>query len=181
MDESRKKYFDGQHDDETVYNVHRKHPVVMRKGLIFLMLFWVGGLLPYSFYFDERWARWVLLGGISLGIVAMFYSWIGWYFSLFIVTDQRFIQINQKGLFRRSVVDLGHDKVQNINFQIAGLQETLLGFGTISIQTFVGDLILEQMHHPQRIQEELIRVIKEHGYTIQEITEEEDQDQEAAS
>ena len=163
-----KQTFDGQHEDETVINVHRKHPVVMRKGLIFMMLFWVGVLLPYSFFFDRDWALPMLLIGFGLGVLVMFYAWIGWFFTLFIVTDQRFIQIIQKGLFRRSVVDLGLDKVQNINFQIAGLQETLLGFGTISIQTFVGDLILEQMHHPQKIQEELIRVIKENGYTLQE-------------
>lgn len=165
---SNAQTFDGQHEDESVMNVHRKHPVVMRKGLIFMMLLWVGGLLPYSFYFYTDWAIWVLIGSIVLGILIFFYSWIGWFFSLFIVTDQRLIQISQKGLFQRSVVDLGLDKVQNINFQVSGLQETLLGFGTINVQTFVGDLILEQMHHPQKIQEELIKVIKENGYQIQE-------------
>lgn len=160
--------FDGQHEDEDVINVHRKHPVVMRKGLIFGMLMWVVALLPYSFYFDRPWALPMLLAGFGLGLFILFYSWIGWFFSLFIVTDQRLVQISQKGLFQRSVVDIGLDKIQNVNFQVSGLQETLLGFGTISVQTFVGDLILEQMHHPQKVQEELIRVIKENGHTIEE-------------
>ena len=164
------KHFPGQHDDEEVISLYRKHPVVMRKGLIFFMLWILAGLLPFSFYFYTSWAPPLLLGCIVIGLLTFFYSWIGWYFTVCIVTDQRLIQISQKGLFNRSVVDLGLDKIQNVNFQIAGLQETLLGFGTINIQTFVGDLILEQMHHPQEIQQELIRVIKENGYTIQEET-----------
>lgn len=158
------KLFDGQHDDEEVKFMFRQHPVVMRKGLILLGIFWVVGLLPLSIWVDQRWALYVLLGGILLGILAMFYAWIGWYFTLHIVSDQRFIQMKQEGLFRRTVVDIGLDKVQNVNYQIAGLQETLLGFGTIIVQTFVGDLVLKYIHHPARVQTSLIKTIKESGF-----------------
>lgn len=158
------KLFPGQHDDEKVKFVFRQHPIVMRKGLILLGVFWIGGLLPYSIWFDQRWALWVLLAGILLGFLAMFYAWIGWYFTLHIVSDQRFIQMKQEGLFRRTVVDIGLDKVQNVNYQIAGLQETLLGFGTIIVQTFVGDLVLKYIHHPARVQTSLIKTIKESGF-----------------
>ena len=159
------KVFEGQHDDEAVVNVFRRHPIAMRRGIIWLGVFWIAGLLPYSFWFYEPWAVWVLLAGIFLGVAAMFLSWVSWYFTLFIVTDQRFIQIKQEGLFKRTVVDLGLGKIQNVNYQIAGLQQTLLGFGTIIVQTFVGDLILDYIHHPQRVQQTLIKTIKDNGYT----------------
>ena len=89
----------------------------------------------------------------------MFYFWIGWYYSVIIITDQRLVQMNQKGLFNSSVVDVGLDKIQNINFQIGGFAATILKFGTIVIQTFVGDLVIEQVHHPQKIQERLVKII----------------------
>jgi len=156
--------FEGQHDDEDVVFTFRRFPVVMRKGLLLLMVFWVAGLLPYSYFFDEAWSLYVLIAGVVLGLLAMFYSWVGWYFTVHIVTNQRFIQISQEGLFKRTVVDIGLDKIQNINYQIAGLQETLLGFGTIIVQTFVGDLVLKSIHHPAKVQAELIKTIKDNGF-----------------
>ncbi len=159
-----KKQFESQHDDEEIILVFRQHPVVMRKGLLLLLVFWVIGLLPYSFYFDQRWALYVLLAGLILGVVAIFYAWVGWYFTLHILTDQRFLQMKQQGLFKRTVVDLGLDKIQNVNYQIAGIQETLLGYGTIIVQTFVGDLVLKYIHHPAKIQSRIIKAIKDGGF-----------------
>lgn len=156
--------FEGQHPDEEVVLVFRRFPIVMRKGLVLLLVFWVAGLLPFSYFFDQTWALYGLIGGIVLGLAALFYSWVGWYFTVHIVTNQRFIQINQEGLFRRTVVDIGLDKIQNINYQIAGLQETLLGFGTIIVQTFVGDLVLKYIHHPAKVQAQLIKTIKDNGF-----------------
>src|SRR4051812_43916324 len=101
------KYFDDQFDDEEVLYVFRKHPIVMRKGLIICLVTWLVGplyvlILTYvqpnnlpsvNFFFGS------LVASILLGCLLMVPSWIGWYFSVFIVTDQRLIQITQKGLF----------------------------------------------------------------------------------
>ena len=158
------KLFESQHDDETVKFTFRQHPIVMRKGLLLLSLFWIGGLLPFSYFFDQRWAQILLGAGIVLGILAMFYAWVGWYFTIHIVTDQRLAQITQKGLFNRSVVDIGLEKILSVNYQIAGLQETIFGFGTIVVQTFVGDLVLRYIHHPGKVQTAIIKTIKESGF-----------------
>ena len=50
-----------------------------------------------------------------------------------------------------------------INYQISGLQETLLGFGTIIVQTYVGDLIIRDVHHPARIQKKMVHILRELG------------------
>lgn len=156
--------FDGQHPDEDVVFTFRRFPVVMRKGLLLLLLFWVIGLAPYSYFYDQTWALYVLIAGLTLGLLCMFYSWVGWYFTVHIVTNQRFIQNTQEGLFKRTVVDIGHEKILSVNYQIAGLQETLLGFGTIVIQTFVGDLVLKNIHHPAKVQSEIVKTIKDNGF-----------------
>lgn len=159
------KYFADQFDDETVLFVFRKHPVVMRRGLIFGMLAIVVGVIPALFipYFIVFWLG--LAGGIVLGGLIFLPFWISWYFSVFIVTDQRLIQITQKGLFHRSVVDMGLSQIQMVNYQIAGLQETLLGFGTIAMQTMVGDLIIHDIHHPAKIQKKILEILREQGVT----------------
>ena len=157
------KYFDDQLDDEEVIFVFRKHPIVMRKGIIISMLALLAGTVPslikpeYSYLFGG------LAGGFILSIILFAPSWISWFYSVYIVTDQRLIQINQKGLWRRSVVDIGLPQIQMVNYEVGGLQETLLGFGTIMMQTFVGDLIIHDVHHPAKIQKKILTILRDKG------------------
>lgn len=165
------KYFSDQFDDEEVLFVFRKHPIVMRRGFIIaaigllvgplytLVLTYVHTNNPPSlnFFFLS------LLASFALSALLFFPSWLGWYFSVFIVTDKRFIQITQKGFFHRSVVDMGLPQIQMVNYEVSGLQETLLGFGTIMMQTFVGDLLIHYVHHPAKIQKKLLEILRDKG------------------
>jgi uncharacterized membrane protein YdbT with pleckstrin-like domain len=159
------KYFDDQFDDEEVLLVFRKHPVVMRKGLVFGLLGPLIGVLPTAF--DPNLGFGVFFGGFIagcvLGLLIFAPSWIGWHFSVFIVTDQRFIQITQKGLFHRAVADLGLAQIQSVNYEVSGLQETLLGFGTIKMQTYVGDLTIHDVHHPSKTQKYILGILRDEG------------------
>jgi uncharacterized membrane protein YdbT with pleckstrin-like domain len=165
--ETSEKYFDDQFDDEEVLYVFRKHPIVMRKGLILGLLGPLIGVLPaaidpnlgFNLFFGG------LIGGCILGLLIFAPSWIGWHFSVFIVTDQRFIQITQKGLFHRAVADLALAQIQSVNYEVKGLQETLLGFGTIHMRTYVGDLVVHNVHHPARIQKKIVGILREQGIT----------------
>lgn len=159
------KYFEDQFDDEEVLFVFHKHPIVMRKGLVLGMLGPLIGIIPaavkpelgFGYFFGG------LAAGIVLGILLFFPDWISWHFSVFILTDQRFIQITQKGLFSRSVADLSLNQIQSVNYEVKGLQETLLGFGTINMQTYVGDLVIHDVHHPAKIQKRLLSILRAEG------------------
>jgi len=166
-----RKYFSDQFDDEEMLLLFRKHPIVMRKAIVvasivlLIPVLYVGGLTffrPESaptipFFFA------CLILGLFLGFIVMFYAWIGWNFSVYIVTNQRLIQISQKGLWRRSVIDIGLDKIQTISYEVSGFQETLLGFGTIVIQTYVGELVIHDVHHPKHIQKRMSQILRELG------------------
>ena len=164
----RRKYFEDQFDDEEVLFVFHKHPVVMRKGLVFGLFGPLAGVLPSLF--DPNAGFGLFFGGLAigclLGLIIFTPSWIGWHFSVFIMTDQRFIQITQKGLFHRAVADLTLPQIQSVNYEVSGLQETLLGFGTIKMQTYVGDLVIHDVHHPARIQKQLLGILRQEGVTI---------------
>lgn len=176
---SPKKYFDDQFDDEEVLFIFRKHPIVMRKGLLLASVGLLAGPLyslvliytrpnnppSLTFFFTS------LAASCVLSFVLFLPSWISWYFSVFIVTDQRLIQITQKGLFHRSVVDMGLGQIQMVNYQVAGLTQTLLGFGTIMMQTFVGDLVIHSVHHPAKIQKKLLEILREQGISANPYTE----------
>ena len=161
------KYFEDQFDDEEVLFVFHKHPIVMRKGLVLGLLGPLLGIIPAAIKPDLGFGYFFggLIIGLIIGLVIFLPSWIGWHFSIFIVTDQRFIQITQKGLFHRAVADLGLSQIQSVNYEVSGLQETLLGFGTIKMQTYVGDLTIHDVHHPAKIQKKLLSILRAEGIT----------------
>lgn len=163
--EPKEKHFADQLDDEEVLFVFRKHPIVMRKGLVFGMLGPLFGVIPAAIRpeLGFGWFFGGLIGGFILGALILFPSWIHWYYSVFIVTDQRLIQITQRGLFRRSFVDLGLNQIQSLNYEVNGLQATLLGYGTILVQTYMGDLVVHDVHHPAGIYKKLITILKDYG------------------
>ncbi|MFT4532553.1 MAG: putative membrane protein YdbT with pleckstrin-like domain [Candidatus Saccharimonadales bacterium] len=158
--------FKGQYEGEEVLLVFRKHPVVMRKGLIIFMFAILLGTVPSFINPELSYFYAGIGGGFLLGSLLALPSWVYWYFSVYIVTDQRLIQISQKGFFNRKVVDLAINQIQMVNYEVAGVQETLLGFGTINVQTFVGDLVIHDVHKPAHIQHELLGLLRARGIAI---------------
>jgi hypothetical protein len=166
----KRKHFKEQFDEEETLLVFRKHPIVMRKGLILasfgmlvgplytLILTYINPNNPPSiaFFFAS------LLASFILAMVLMFPWWVRWYFSVYIMTSKRFIQ-QTRSLLQVNVVDIGLDQIQMINYQIAGLEETVLRFGTIVVQTYVGDLVIKQVHHPERVQNKMVHILRDLG------------------
>ena len=168
--DKKRKHFKEQFDEEETLLVFRKHPIVMRKGLILasfgmlvgpvftLVLTYIHANNPPSmaFFFAS------LLASLILACVLIFPWWVRWYFSVYIMTNKRFIQ-QTRSLLQVNVVDIGLDQIQMINYQIAGLEETVLRFGTIVVQTYVGDLVIKQVHHPDKVQNQMVHILRDLG------------------
>ncbi len=157
------KQFEGQHEGEEVLFVFRHHLIKIRKGFYLLAIPFLLASIPVLVWPENIDNLWVALGGFVLGLLLFFYHWLGWYFSVFIVTTERLRQITQKGFFNRSVIDLGLSKIQNISYNVPGFSAAIFGFGTLVVQTYVGDLFLEKIDHPEKIYNELSEAIKNHA------------------
>ena len=140
--------FDGQRNGEEVLFVFRRHIIAMRRGFYGLLIPFALGSIPSLIWPDTLWLLWLSLGGLILGLLLFFYHWIGWYYSIFIVTNQRVQQTSQTGVFGKSVIDLSLSKIQNISYNIPGFFGEIFKFGTIVIQTFVGDLVIQKVENP---------------------------------
>ena len=176
----QKRQFEGQLDDEEVLLVFRRHPIVMRKGLLIVMVFILIGAIIGSLNSSKTIAVtdffisfFTPIGlTFAFSLIIFFYYWIGWYYTVSIVTNERLLQIHQEGIFkRRSVNDINLNRILSINYEQRGLLENLLGFGTIIVQTLVGDLVVHKVGHPAQRQREMITAIKESGVELDETTE----------
>lgn len=152
--------FDGQREGERVLFIFRRHFSTAKRGIFFLIFMIIVGLVPMILWQNDARMLWVFLGCIVVGLLGLGYSYMLWYFSIYIVTNERIRQILQKGLFKKSVVDLGLDKIQSVSVVTPGALAGISGYGTILIQTGVGDLVISQVPKPEKIHNKLQNAIK---------------------
>lgn len=147
--------FDGQRDGEQLLFVFRRHIVAMRKGFYMLLIPFVISSIPPLIWQTNLVLFLLPIAGLVLGLILFSYHFIMWYFTVYIVTDQRIRQITQRGFFGKDVIELRLSKIQNISYNVPGFTGEAFGFGTIVIQTFVGDLVINKVEHPDEIYNKL--------------------------
>jgi len=142
--------FEGQRPGEKVLFVFRRHIIAMRKGFYLLLIPLVITSIPPLIWQNNLELFLLPIAGLALGLILFMYHYIMWYFTVYLVTNQRIRQVTQKGIFGKDVVELRLSKIQNISYNIPGFSGEILGFGTIVIQTFVGDLVIRNVEHPEK-------------------------------
>lgn len=165
-DEGRRE-FDGQREGEELLFVFRRHIIAMRKGFYGLLIPFAVSAIPPLIWQDNLMLFLLPIGGLAIGLLFFSYHFIMWYFTVYIVSDERLRQVTQKGFFGKDVVELRLAKIQNISYNIPGFSGEIFGYGTLVIQTFVGDLVIHKVEHPDKtynkLQDAVMKAIEKQG------------------
>jgi len=146
-------------DDEKLITVQRQFPIVLRRPLIIGLIIVTIGILPWVFGYglSTSWVNityyWMIICAVVL-IAYWLRSWVGWHYSIYVLTNQRLMVVKQNGLFTREVADLALHNVQSVNYKIKGLQGAMFGFGVVNIDTLSGSggFVFKYVHKPARLQ-----------------------------
>lgn len=111
--------------------------------MIALALFMLACFLVFPQSFPERWAdphfRSLFLFLESIFALFLwtfsFFVWVEYYFDVFIITDTKIVDVEQKGLFSREVSELKFERIQDVSVEVKGLIPTFLNYGNLHIQT----------------------------------------------
>lgn len=152
-------YFDGQRDNETVIKLWRRHPwttaraagiVVLLTLLVIASMQLFGASLTTSFAVGI----WLIIVPAVVG-----YTWYIWWNGMYILTNLRLIDIDQRKIFHRTVAELPTDMIQDVRFDVHGPIATVLSFGNVTIETTGGgtSFELEQVTDPQSVQQAILR------------------------
>jgi len=166
-------------DDEAVVAVIRKHWITLAFPAI-LAVVGVGlliGFIDVFFRTAVGSGTWLALLAFVLAFAG--YRWVVHYFDSFIITDLRIIDIDQTGLFRRTVSETTFDKVQDVTYSVVGFAATALDYGTVTVQTAGAETKIELDHvpGPRQVQEIVVEAQqlfrKRHGgeMTAQQLVE----------
>ena len=147
--------FEGQREGEEVIYVFRRHAMTSIKGFLWCIVVTALGLIPMFIWPGNGHMFFVWLAFLGVGVLGAAYSWMLWYFSFYIVTNERLRQTRQKGLFKKSVVDLELSNIQNMSYGVNGVFATMFDYGSILIQTEAGDLVISMVSHPETVYNEL--------------------------
>lgn len=133
------------HPQEKIILVIRKHWFVMVRTIIIFLILVLMPVAVFTFLpllsqiidiapavpFINFLTALYLMVLLSL----LFLAWMDYYLDMWIVTNQRIIDIEQLGLFSRNVSEIPLERVQDVTLEVHGIFETVLKFGTIRIQT----------------------------------------------
>lgn len=143
-DEDNREEVAAKRGSKEVIAVLRRHWVALDKGILFVALAVLAVGLGVKF--GARAEILIFIGSV-LGLL-FFSQFVSWWFSVTILSNSGLEIINQKGLFKRGVVDIPFESIINTNYATKGLLQAALGFGTIVIQTQSGDIVLEKVRKP---------------------------------
>lgn len=147
--------FDGQREGEEVKMLFRRHILTAKRGFLFLVAMMILGVLPLIVWKENGRMLIVFLGFVAVGLIGMGYAYMLWYFSFYVVTNERIRQVSQKGIFKKTVVDLNLNKIQSISYNVPGIFGGIFNYGTILIQTGVGDLVISKVAKPTAVYNKL--------------------------
>lgn len=134
-------------DDEKVLRVVRGYWLVQmpRAALAFLLF-----ALPFFFVFPlfsrGRWGIGVFAFSVLVGTLYALRLLYLWFWNAFLVTNHRVIDVDQRGLFSRTVSEATYDKIQDVSFTVNGVWGTMFGFGKLDLQTAGSSTNLELAH-----------------------------------
>ncbi len=151
--------------DEKIILVLRKHWfVLLVESLVFVGLA-VAPALALSagaFFFkpDLASSLTILVGGayiiwlLALWI-GFFVFWTDFYLDIWIITDKRIVDIEQQGLFSRTTSALRHENIQDSTISEGGVVASLLGFGTVKVQSAAADvqIVIPYARSPRKVKE----------------------------
>ncbi len=120
-----------------------------------------GVTIPFlSYIFTYSWLAIAVIVWWAVSVVWLIISWFTWYFNLTLVTSQRIIDIEQRGMFLRRVREAPHAWIVEVTFEIKGLLATLFGYGNVYVN-LGGDkkpICIEAVETPEIVKDKLSKV-----------------------
>jgi len=87
-----------------------------------------------------------------------FFSFIDYYLDIWIITNERIIDVQQKGFFSRVIAEQRLYRIQDVTSEVNGLFPTVFKYGEIYIQTAGAKqrFLFDQVPHPNRVRNIII-------------------------
>lgn len=157
--------FESQEDGEEVVLFLRQH-LIVNVPWILLAIFLL--TIPSVFVFFPPFAG--LLASYQFVLVLMWYLFVagyslaklmGWFFNIYILTDERIVDIDFVNVLFRKVSTAKIDEIQDVNVEASGAFQTFFNYGGVFIQTAatIPEFDFVNVPHPDKVAEIIHQMI----------------------
>ncbi len=164
--------------EEIIKILRRDYFIIFKKIMLFVLLLF---LLAVAGFVTFRAEPNILRGELSypllvLGMsVYLLFSWLFFFFSLtdyyldvWIITNQRIIDIRQDGFFSRTISEQQINKIQDVTSDVKGVFPTIFKFGDVHVQTAgeVSRFFLAEIPEPNEVRNLIIKLADERKHHL---------------
>lgn len=150
-------------DEKLVYFL-RRHPITLFSVIVgylmlvtapFLIFSYLEGFQP-DILLNQTFQAFFVFGGSIFFLFAwlfLFQLFLDYYLDSWIVTTKRVINIEQTGLFGRTVSELRLYRIQDVTATVNGFTNTMFNYGDVQVQTAgeVEHFVFEQIPQPNKV------------------------------
>ncbi len=172
---SLKYYFTEQNADEKIlYVVHRHwfNMFVQYIPIIAMLCIMIVSFIMYPYIFssfthDGGRILFYFFQTFFLLFIWMygFVIWFDYYLDIWIITTERIVNVEQKGLFSRQVSELKLHQIQDVSTDVKGFFPTIFNFGDITVQTAAEQsrFLFRSVGSPYMIKAAIMKLQKRHA------------------
>lgn len=135
----------------------RQHPITNLPWIIISTLLFAAPFVLKSFpilsFLPENFQFIAVLSWYLIAIAYAFESFLDWFFSVYIITDERVFDVDFVNLIYREITEANIDQIQEVTTKVGGVVRTLFNYGDIYIPTAseVPNLEFEAVPHPDQV------------------------------
>ncbi|PIZ94509.1 MAG: hypothetical protein COX81_03335 [Candidatus Magasanikbacteria bacterium CG_4_10_14_0_2_um_filter_37_12] len=159
--------------EKVIYRL-RRHPItfipILFLSLVLLFVpvlvyFLIESLYPTFLQGIVAYPLSILIGSVYfLSMYLFFYvRFLDYYLDVWIVTNDRIVDIEQHGLFSRTTTELDLFRIQDVTVEMRGFFSTIFNYGEIHIKTasINTDIIFKNVRQPNNVREDLVHLSDE--------------------
>lgn len=160
---------------EKIIIVRRRHPITFVPYIIFFLIlltapfgvYWLVSNSSLNQFFQNQTGFIVSILAASLYYLScylFFYTnFVTFHLDLWIVTNDRLLDISQTGLFHRTVAELDLYQIQDASSEVNGFFPSLFNYGNISLQTAgeIPKFTFKNVSNPNQLREQVLQLAAE--------------------
>jgi hypothetical protein len=131
--------FETQLDGEEVILLLRRHLITQIQWVAVTLVMIFAPLVLTNFpllrFLPSRFQFIVILMWYLLTFAIALEDFLGWYFNVYIVTDERVIDIDFYNLIYKEISDTEIENIEDVTVTVGGVLQTVFNYGSVEIQT----------------------------------------------
>jgi membrane protein YdbS with pleckstrin-like domain len=169
--------FETQQEQEEIILFLRPHIITNLPWVVFTVILFFAPMLIWPFLFATKALPFAIPLGYGIVMTTFWYvvvfgfvvtSFLHWYFNIYIVTNQRIVDIDFIQLLYRKFSAASLNRIQDITYTQSGFIRTLFDHGDVYIQTAgtTDNFDFLDVPHPQNVVDTITKLLKVMGVKL---------------